>query len=97
MLRTLNPVADVVLPDWSNVLVNHYWHIRVEGRDTAKRRRYYRLVEREKLRLAEQNLNQELIKAVCRYLINFNVVSGLKVSQLMKSAEVQICFQFVYG
>lgn len=45
-------------------LKEYYWHIRVEGRDKAKRRRYYRYVAKEKLRLAEQGIDQKLISGM---------------------------------
>jgi hypothetical protein len=56
------------LPGWAMQLKHYYWVIRVEGRDKVKRRRYYRYVAKEKLRLAEINIDQELIIAVCRYI-----------------------------
>jgi hypothetical protein len=74
MLRTLNPAADIPLLEWSQNLVNYYWHIRVEGRDQAKRRRYYRLIRREKLRLIEtrKDLNTDIVNALCGYPVTFN-------------------------
>lgn len=82
------------LPEWSGLLVNYYYRIRVEGRDKVKRRRYYRYVAKEKLRLAEIGVDQTLIIAVCRYLVNFNVVSGNKVTQLMMTEPRQLVFDF---
>lgn len=82
------------LPEWSGLLVNYYWRIRVEGRDKVKRRRYYRYVAKEKLRLAEIGVDQILIKAVCRYLVNFNVISGRKVKELMVIEPKQLTFDF---
>jgi len=68
----------VALPDWSSNLRHLYWVIRVEGRIEAKRRRYYRKVEKEKLRLAELGVSQIKIAAVCRYLCNFKNANTLK-------------------
>jgi hypothetical protein len=62
-------------PEWANTLKNYYLHIRVEGRDKAKRRRYYRKIEKEKLRLAEMGVSQELLISVCRYLSTLNLSS----------------------
>lgn len=59
------------LPDWSDNLRNLYWVIRVQGRIEKTRRKFYRKVEQEKLRLAEMGINQEQIHAVCRYYSNF--------------------------
>ncbi|UOF82924.1 hypothetical protein [Inoviridae sp.] len=68
----------VELPEWANDLRNLYWVIRVEGRIESKRRRYYRKVEKEKLRLAELGVSQTKIAAVCRYLCNFKNASTLR-------------------
>lgn len=46
------------LPEWSGLLVNYSYRIRVEGRDKVKRRRYYRYVAKKKLRLAEIGVDQ---------------------------------------
>lgn len=56
------------LPLWSGRLMNLYFVIRVENRNKTIRRRYYRLVEAEKLRLAEGGHCQECIRLVCRTL-----------------------------
>jgi hypothetical protein len=62
----------------------------VEGKDKAKRRRYYRLISKEKLRLAEKNIDQALINAVCRYLINLGDNKAQKVHQLMGNPQIQL-------
>ena len=77
-------------PEWANKLNNYYWYIRVEGRDKAKRRRYYRKIEKEKIRLAEQGLNQVLIKAVCRYLSTLDAASGKRMSDLLINPHPQL-------
>lgn len=66
------------LPKWAINLTHLYWVIRVEGRIQAKRRKYYRLVEKEKLRLAELGVSQTKIAAVCRYLCSFKNASTLR-------------------
>lgn len=82
------------IPDWAGVLLSHYWRIRVEGRDKVKRRRYYRYVAKEKLRLAELGIDQALIKSVCRYLVNLRVVSGTKMGNLMVDEPRQLILDF---
>lgn len=82
------------LPEWAGLLTNYYYRIRVEGRNKVLRRKYYRYVAKEKLRLAEIGIDQRLIIAVCRYLVNFNVVSGNKVKQLMMTEPRQLTFDF---
>lgn len=66
------------LPDWSGRLTNYYCVIRVERRNKAIRRKYYRKVEKEKLRLAEAGHCQECIILVCRYLSSSYLRSRLK-------------------
>jgi hypothetical protein len=82
------------LPEWSGLLTNYYWRIRVEGRNKALRRKYYRYVAKEKLRLAESGIDQTLILAVCRYLVNFKTTNGIKVKQLMNTEPKQLVFDF---
>lgn len=85
--------ADSVnLPDWSENLRHLYFRIRVEGRNQALRRRYYRKVEREKLRLAELGISQIKIAAVCRYLCNFKNAKTLK--QVLIEPEIQLSLSF---
>jgi hypothetical protein len=92
MLRTLNPAADIPLPEWSQNLVNYYWHIRVEGRNQAKRRKYYRLIRREKLRLIEEHIDIDLkiINALCAYLINFNESSARQLIICLRTSPKQL-------
>jgi hypothetical protein len=85
---------NVETPEWAILLSNYYWCIRNEGRNKVKRRRYYRYIAKEKLRLAESGIDQQLINAVCKYLVSFNVVSGNKLHQLMIAESVQLSFDF---
>jgi len=59
----------VDLPDWATDLRHLYWVIRVEGR----------IVEKEKLRLAELGVSQTKIAAVCRYLCSFKNSNTLRL------------------
>lgn len=81
-------------PEWANNLKNYYWHIRVEGRDKAKRRRYYRLVEKEKLKLAEANIDQKLILAVCKYLSTLKHTYGINMLNLQSQMPTQMYLKF---
>jgi|GEM_PF-5428252 len=87
-----------IRPSWvsSNL---HVWYfiLRVEKPKGSKRRRLYRFIEKEKLRLAEQNIDQELIKATCRYLATYNVVSGNKMIEIMNNPPKQMALQFGGG
>lgn len=53
--------------------------------------RLYRWIAKEKLRLAELNIDQELIEATCRYLSSYNVISGNKMVELMNRPVMQFC------
>lgn len=81
-------------PESANNLKNYYWYIRVEARDKAKRRRYYRLIYKEKLRLAELGVNQQYIEATCRYLSRLDNKTGLKMIDAHISSAKQLCFKF---
>lgn len=95
MLHSLKPQGNVPLPDWASRLTNYYWHIRVEGRDKAKRRRFYRMVGKEKLRLIEvYQLDQEIIDMVCRYLAGLNKQSGERLQYLLLYKNPQLKFDF---
>jgi len=82
----------VDLPEWATNLRQLYWVIRVEGRIESKRRRYYRKVEKEKLRLAELGVNQTKISAVCRYLCSFKNANTLR--EVLAMEEKQLSFLF---
>ena len=81
-------------PEWANNLKNYYWFIRIEGRDKAKRRRYYRKIEKEKLYLAENGVEQDAIRAVCRYLSTLSKTSGIKMKEELNKPIFQL--QLIY-
>ena len=84
------------IPDWAGTLKEYYWMIRVQGRDKNKRRRYYRYIAKEKLRLAQCNINQEIIKAVCRYLSDLHPANSRRIQLLLEVQSVQLEFKFDY-
>lgn len=85
--------ADSVdLPDWTENLRHIYWVLRCEARMQAKRRRYYRMVEKEKLRLAELGISQTKIAAVCRYLSNFKNANTLRNTLAEPDYQMAFCF-----
>ena len=93
MARVLNPVS-AELPHWAGRLANYYWRIRNESRDKAKRRRYYRYIKKEQIRLAESGIDQALLKAVSRHLSVMTAVSARKVEQMLEAPNPQMTFQF---
>jgi len=64
------------------------------GWDKVKKRRYYRYVAKEKLRLAEQGFDQDVIKAVCRYLSGLRPNSGVKIISMIQTSPIQLQLQF---
>jgi len=60
------------MPEWSNILCNLYWMLRYRRAwDDAHRRRYYRYIAKEKLRLIEEaRVDPEELRLLCRYLSN---------------------------
>lgn len=86
--------GEIELPSWSTQLVNYYWFIRVEGRDKTKRRKYYGLVKREKLRLAIDGVRQEEIRLVCRYLSSFNKEAEKRLRNELQAIDKQLSFDF---
>ena len=58
-------------PDWSGLIRNHYWHLRyARGFVTARIRKQYRLIEKEKKRLHEAGVDGELVRLLCRHMVN---------------------------
>jgi hypothetical protein len=64
----------VDLPDWTINLRPLYACLRAYKRNKTLRRSYYRKIEKEKLRLAEEGVNQEKIRLACRFLASFSCV-----------------------
>lgn len=84
-------------PEWVSANLHlWYWILRVERPKGARRRKLYRWIAKEKLRLAEMNIDQELIEATCRYLCSYSAVSGRRMLELMDRPVVQMSFEFSY-
>ena len=86
------------IPEWCRTLCGYYVVIRVDGRNKSLRRRWYRKVEKEKLRLAELGINQIKIKAMTRYLAALNNTykraACIKIEALLEEPEPQLTFDF---
>jgi len=78
------------LPYWSTNLSNYYVAIRVDGRNRTLRRRYYRFVELETLRLAMLGIDQQQIMAVCRYLSGLRKRNNPKAIKLIYEVNPQL-------
>lgn len=89
----------VSVPQWAHLLANYYVVIRVDGRNKTIRRRYYRLVEREKYRLSRLGIDQRQIIAVCRYLSSLkrpHIHGSQRQASLMYEIHPQLSFDFTY-
>lgn len=86
--------ALVDLPEWANLLTNHYWRIRVEGRNKTIRRRHYRYVRAEKLRLVEAGICPHKINAVCKYLVSLKQINANRLHVVFQAEFKQLTFDF---
>lgn len=58
-------------PDWSQIIRQHYWHLRyARGFNSARIRKEYRRIEAEKKRLHDLGVDSELVRLLCRHLAN---------------------------
>lgn len=58
-------------PEWSQTIRNYYWHLRfARGFNGARIRKQYRLIEKEKKRLHEAGVDRELVRLLCRHMVN---------------------------
>jgi len=86
--------ASADLPQWAIALHFPYWRIRVEGRNKSLRRRCYRALEKEKLKLVEQGIPIEHINAVCKYLVSHRQSSADKLAKLLAEPILQMQLPF---
>ncbi len=57
--------------EWSNGIRNYYWHLRMaRGFDLAKIRKQYRRIAAEKKRLQDEGVDSELLRLLCRHMVN---------------------------
>ena len=58
-------------PDWSGAIIHHYWHLPfARGFDSARIRKQYRRIEAEKKRLHDAGVDRELVRLLCRHMVN---------------------------
>jgi len=82
------------LPSWASDLSNYYWRVRVEGRDSSKRRRFYRYIKKERLRLVESGINKDLVNRACKYLVSLKEVNSIRYIQQSKTEVMQLELPF---
>lgn len=86
--------SDGTIPEWASQLNNYYWRVRVQYRNKTTRRKYYRLIQREKLRLAEAGISMHKINAVCKYLVSLKEVNADRMHIALESEPQQLTFDF---
>ncbi len=86
--------ADADVPLWGKDLMNLYWYVRVQGRDEAKRRRYYRYIKKERLRLVEDGICPHQIDALCKYLVSLKEVNARRLDLVLQSPPLQLNLPF---
>ncbi len=58
-------------PEWSQIIRAHYWHLRfARGFNQARIRKEYRRIEAEKKRLEKAGVDRELVRLLCRHMVN---------------------------
>ncbi|BBJ22615.1 hypothetical protein W01_05420 [Candidatus Nitrotoga sp. AM1P] len=58
-------------PEWSSSIRNHYWHLRyARGFDLVRIRKRYRYIAAEKKRLRNEGVNAEVLRLLCRHMVN---------------------------
>jgi hypothetical protein len=91
----------LVLPDWTQQLKNYYACLRLEKRNKSLKSKYYRKIQKEKLRLAELGINQEKIRLSCRFLSSFDCVrnancdSCYKMISIINEPDYQLNLQLI--
>ncbi len=83
--------ALIEIPKWAGNLKFPYWMIRVEGRNQASRRRFYRALLRERLRLVEIGIPIEHVDAVCKYLVSHRQSNADNLKKVLSEPIRQLC------
>lgn len=82
-------------PGWAIGICNHYWHLRYcRGFHAARIRKEYRRIEAEKKRLQSEGVDAELLRLLCRHMVNPR--SQVAEQRFWKRLEetAQKCFEF---
>lgn len=82
-------------PEWSVVIRNHYWILRsLRPHHVARRRMQYRRIEVEKKRLQSEGVDAEVVRLLCRHMVNLrNVYAEKRFWQAFhKSKQLQLSF-----
>lgn len=82
------------LPEWGRVLSVHYWVVRNSRFNGSKRRKAYRAIKKEKLRLVELGYSIFLVNALCKYLVTLSEVNAKRFEALRDYQDRQYTFDF---
>lgn len=82
------------VPEWASDLKHYYWIVRVEKRNEAKRRKYYRKIRKEKLRLVEAGIDAVTLNRVCKYLVSLKEVNAQRLELVLAREPQQLSFNF---
>lgn len=89
-------------PIWASRLTSMYVYLRIGRRNKALRRQYYREIQAEKLRLAEEGVNQEKIRQACRFLSSVACVRNYqcdhcrRIREFVMSEDSQLVLSFCF-
>ncbi len=86
--------SSIDVPDWARLLSNYYWRIRVDGRNKTIRRKYYRKVRAERLRLLESGIPLSHINVVCKYLVSLKQINAERMALELQAEFKQLSFDF---
>ena len=85
-------------PIWSSLIRNHYWilrSVRTSHVGMARRRKQYRLIKKEKERLYHEGIEPELVRVLCRHMVNLNNKRAEQRWWAQLYETKQLSFQFV--
>lgn len=82
------------LPAWASELSHLYFFVRVCCRNKTTRRKTYRLIRTEKLRLIELGYDAAQINAVCKYLVSLKQINADRLSVALQVKQIQLAFDF---
>lgn len=82
------------VPSWALNLKQSYFLIRVENRNKTLVRKYYRRIQKEKLKLVELGIDYAQINAVCKYLISLKQANADRLDISLQTEIRQLTFDF---
>ena len=84
------------VPSWALNLKQSYFLIRVENRNKTLVRKYYRRIQKEKLKLVELGIDYAQINAVCKYLVSLRQENADRLCTALITENKQLTLNFDY-